>query len=149
MTPKIRNVIIFVTIAAVFVLIYIFFIKPSPNEPSLVSSASPTTATTTTANPNSLTIKDTKDFLSILLNVKNIKLDDAIFSFEAFNSLRDSSIVLTPDGTEGRPNPFAPLGVDNVAVPVNSSNTNSNTNTQIQPGVNTNPSNKIGPTTKP
>ena len=56
-----------------------------------------------------------KDFLTLLLSVKNIKLDDAIFFDVAFNSLHDSSITLIPDGTEGRPNPFAQFGNDNVA----------------------------------
>ena len=53
-----------------------------------------------------------QDFLSLLLNVKSIKLDSTIFDDPAFLSLYDSSITLTPDGTEGRVNPFAPLGAD-------------------------------------
>ena len=47
--------------------------------------------------------------------VKNIKLNDAIFSDVTFNSLRDSSITLTPDGNEGRPNPFAQFGNENIS----------------------------------
>jgi hypothetical protein len=58
-----------------------------------------------------------KDFFALLLNVKNIKLDDAILSDPAFLSLRDSSIVLVPDGNEGRPNPFAKFGNDAVVIP--------------------------------
>ncbi len=112
--PKIRNIIIFIAIGAAFVLIYIFFIKKSPgDDTALLISSSKTSAisdtNTTTGNASGIAAKD---FLSLLLNVKNIKLNDTIFSDDAFVSLRDSSIILTPDGNEGRPNPFAPIGTD-------------------------------------
>ena len=91
------------------------------------SSVSPASATNI-PDANSLIAKD---FLNLLLNVKNIKLDDSIFADNAFNSLRDSSIVLTPDGNEGRPNPFAPLGSENiiggVVLPINIPSTNKTT----------------------
>jgi hypothetical protein len=119
MTPKIKNILIFVTIAAVFILIYIFFIKAPPDESNLLILP-PSPGTTglnqaPVASGGSLPI--TRDFLSLLLNTKNINLDDAIFSSTAFISLRDSSIILTPDGNEGRPNPFAPIGVDIIELP--------------------------------
>ena len=116
MASKIKNIIIFTVIAVLLFLIYIFFIKSAPEEQSLVSSS------TNTGLPNSNTLGQNsviaKDFLSVLLNVKNIKLDDTIFSNKSFTSLRDSSIPLaspTPE-EEGRTNPFAPIGSD-VAVP--------------------------------
>ena len=124
MTPKIRNIIIFTGIAAIFVFIYIFFIKPSPEEPSLVSSPSGTAlpnidGSPATANiPNDISATVNEDFLALLSSVKNITLDDSIFSDPAFSSLRDSSITLIPDGTEGRPNPFAQFGSDNIIAPV-------------------------------
>jgi hypothetical protein len=119
--PKIRNIIIFIVIALVIFLIYVFFIKPSPEQPSLVSSGANATlpnidgsaVNTSTSNANS---EVAKDFLVIFSNIKNIKLNDTIFSDPAFSSLHDSSITLTPDGTEGRPNPFAPFGNDVVPV---------------------------------
>lgn len=122
MAPKIRNIIIFVVIAAILVLIYIFFIKPSPNQGNLVSSPSTTTlpnvnGTPAPASATNAAPLNTQDFLTLLLNVKNIKLDDAIFADPAFGSLHDSSIVLVPDATTGRPNPFAQFGND-VVVPV-------------------------------
>lgn len=107
--PKIKNIIIFATIAVIFILIYVFFIKSSPDAGLISSSSSSVVLNIATADKNSSVAKD---FLSLLLSVKNIKLDDAIFSDNAFSSLRDSSIVLTPDGNEGRPNPFAPFGTD-------------------------------------
>lgn len=114
---KIKNAIIFIVIALAFFLIYVFFIKPSPEEARLVSSGAGailpnldgSTPNTNISNTNTLV---TKDFLMLFSGIKNIKLDDAIFSDPAFNSLRDSSITLIPDGTEGRPNPFAQFGND-------------------------------------
>jgi len=116
MTPKIKNIIIFVAIGLVLVLGYVFFLKPAPAEPSLTSSSdagtSATGGTTASTDQNSAI---TQDFLSLLLSVKSITLDDSIFATPAFNSLQDSTIVLTPDGTQGRPNPFAPIGTDSSA----------------------------------
>ncbi len=131
MIPKIRNIIIFVIIAVAFVLIYIFFIKSSSPQASLVSSSASTSLPdingslpgTNTSDKTSLVAKD---FLTLLLSVKNIKLVDTIFSDQAFNSLHDSSIILIQDGTEGRPNPFAQFGNDSIPA---SPNVSSNTST--------------------
>ncbi len=126
--PKIKNIIIFIVIALVIFLFYVFFIKSSGEQPSLVSSGAGATLPNidgSTPNPSTSNTNSevAKDFLVIFSNIKNIKLDDTIFSDPAFSSLHDSSIILTPDGTEGRPNPFAPLGNDVVvvSVPVNNS----------------------------
>jgi len=128
MAPKIKNIIIFSALALIFILLYIFFIRKAPDQANLVSSAStpsPTTSVSSeTGTPDSLIAKD---FLSLLLSVKNIKLDDSIFSNIAFTNLHDSSITLIPDGTEGRPNPFAPFGADSVAPPANTNTSNTNT----------------------
>lgn len=117
MYPKIKNIIIFVGIAGLLILIYIFFIKKDPPLDNLVSSPGSVSAT----DPNAQTVAGggqpppiAQDFISLLSNVTNIKLDDTIFSDNAFNSLRDSSLILIPDGNEGRPNPFAPLGADSI-----------------------------------
>ena len=121
--PKIKNIIIFISIGAAFVLIYTFFIKGSSDDSATLVSSGETPAivgdgasnTTLATTSNGLA---TADFLNLLLSVKSIKLDDSIFSDKAFISLRDSSIVLVPDGNEGRINPFAQLGGDAVA-PIN------------------------------
>ena len=112
MTPKLKNILIVSAIIVGVVLIYVFFIKsPQEEQAGLVSVSSNgnvSSATDTLVRDSEVT----REFLSLLLNVKNIKLDDRIFADVAFGSLRDSSIVLIPDGTEGRPNPFAPIGFD-------------------------------------
>ncbi|MFA6177293.1 MAG: hypothetical protein WC694_00120 [Candidatus Paceibacterota bacterium] len=137
--PKIKNIIIFIAIALVFFLIYIFFIKPSPKQASLVSAGAKTTLPNmdgSTSNPSTTNTNSSisKDFLLIFSNIKDIKLNDAIFSDPAFISLHDSSIILTPDGTEGRPNPFAQFGNDaTLPPPVKSSNSTSTISEPITP----------------
>lgn len=56
--------------------------------------------------------KINQEFINQLLNLQAIKLDDSIFSSLAFQSLEDFTIVLIQPGNEGRPNPFAPFGID-------------------------------------
>ena len=119
MSSKIKNIIIFIVIAIVLILVYVFFLKPTPTTPNLTTTSETGVATNVVASNNIGNTDINSDFLSTLLNVKNIKLDDSIFADTAFNSLKDSSIELIQDGTQGRPNPFAPIGVDNTLVPNN------------------------------
>lgn len=119
---KIKNIIIFIIIVVILIFIYIYFFKSKDPEASLTSTSGNAVLPTTNTSDKNLSIG--KDFLTVLLNVKNIKLDDSIFSDLAFSTLHDSSILLVPDGTEGRPNPFAPIGSDITATAVNSLNTN-------------------------
>ncbi len=51
-------------------------------------------------------------FLSLLLNMRTIKLDQSLFTDPAFSSLRDFSTTINPESNPGRENPFAPIGID-------------------------------------
>jgi hypothetical protein len=51
-------------------------------------------------------------FLALLLNMRTIKFNQEIFASPSFMVLKDFSTVLIPEGNEGRPNPFAPVGQD-------------------------------------
>jgi len=108
MSQRLKNIIIFFGIALGAILVSLFFFQEAPNEdnltPSFQTSTSPAGVSAGGAG---------QDFLPLLLNVRNIKLNDAIFLDTAFQSLVDSSIALTPEGNEGRFNPFAPFGVEN------------------------------------
>ena len=116
MTPKLKNALLFLGIAVVLILVYVFLFRgDNKDEADLVSSSA--TPVPTSANPSEANSALARDFLSLLLNIKSIKLDDSIFSDPAFLTLRDSSIVLVPDGNEGRPNPFAPIGSDIISSP--------------------------------
>lgn len=96
-------------IGAAMIAGYVYFMGGSEETPSLVTEdGTPVIADTTGADTET-----EQDFLPVLLNVKRIRLDDAIFSDPAFLTLRDSTIILVPDGSEGRPNPFAPISSTN------------------------------------
>ncbi len=123
MSQKIKNIIIFSGIAIIFILIYIFFIKKGAPEANLSSdpnALAPEGFSATTEPPIA------QDFLKLLLSVKTIKLDDSIFSEKSFTNLNDSSIQLIQDGNEGRPNPFAPIGSDNLEANTNLNSINLN-----------------------
>ena len=112
--PKVKNIIIFVSIGVILVLAYIFFIKGKPEEPSLITSENSVVPDGNTGGAGDLGNTSVgADFLNLLLSIKSIKLNDSIFADPAFATLRDSSITLIQEGNEGRPNPFAPIGSDN------------------------------------
>jgi len=135
MNPKIKNIIIFSAVGIALVLVYIFFIKKAPAENSLVSSSdTPGVSSESTSALSENKTEMGSEFLAIFLNIKNIKLNDSIFSEPAFSLLKDSSITLVPDGNEGRTNPFAPIGSESLS-------------SQIpQVGI---PNNKTSPTSTP
>lgn len=109
MNPKTKNIIMYGVLAVVLVFGYVFFMG-GEDEDFLTAEGMPVDGSMDTNSAVSA------EFLTILLNIKSLKLDDSIFSDPVFNSLIDSSIVLVPDGNEGRPNPFAPVGFDFVNV---------------------------------
>ncbi|MEJ0001963.1 MAG: hypothetical protein WDN09_02165 [bacterium] len=112
---KTKNIIIVAVIIVVLAAGYAVFFRQAPgDEANLVSSADGTMMPAD-SGPADVAGGVASDFLNLLLSVKSITLNDAIFSDPAFATLRDSSISLVPDGTEGRPNPFAPIGTDPVA----------------------------------
>lgn len=115
MISKLKNVIIFLLIGGALTAMYLLFIKGDKDESALVGSTSSGSATAVLPGEDS---QIAKELLSILLNVKSIRLEDSIFRDEAFASLRDGTILLVPDGNEGRPNPFAPIGTDLSASPL-------------------------------
>ena len=122
MLPKLKNAIIFIVIAAVVGLGFFFFLRSRSGDNNNTGLVSTTPAGTPVESSSSGAINpgdkvSTQDFLALLLNVRNIKLDDSIFTTPAFLSLQDSSIILEPDSSPGRANPFAQFGHDAVIAP--------------------------------
>ena len=111
MKAKIKNIVIVVVSLAALLLVYFFFFKKSP-EPAPLVSSSGNSVYDESALAESQNREIGKDFISVLLNIQNIKLNDRILSDSAFLSLKDSSIVLVSEGNGGRPNPFAPIGFE-------------------------------------
>ncbi|HNW71540.1 MAG TPA: hypothetical protein PKZ36_02425 [Candidatus Paceibacterota bacterium] len=115
MNSKVKNIIIFSVIGLALILGYFIFANKKSSDESLISSSDKEASTTTENTNTSSTNEVGEDFIAILLNVKNLKLDDSILSDTAFSYLKDSSIYLIPEGNEGRTNPFAPIGSDTVS----------------------------------
>lgn len=109
MNPKFKNIIIIVVVALVLILVYFFLIKKDPAEDALLTSSN-TLSDNKASQAQESTLET--DFISLLLSVKSIKLEDSIFSNKSFSFLKDSSIVLIQEGNEGRVNPFAPIGYE-------------------------------------
>lgn len=116
MPSNTRNIVIFLILLAMIASVYIFFIRaPQVEEGNLVTNSGAVSSDGIVANTSNQT-EIAQNFLTLLLSIKNIRLDDSIFNDPAFQKLRDSSIVLSPDSTTGRPNPFAQFGSDNIPV---------------------------------
>ena len=123
MKPKsiIRNIIILVVVVGLGVAGYKFFFSGAA---PAATDALQTTSNTgdTTSGSGAAAIAGTQgdavgqDFLTLLLNVQSIRLNDSIFTSKAFTVLQDFNRPIPPDTNPGRPNPFASLGVDGAAV---------------------------------
>ncbi|MCX6755354.1 MAG: hypothetical protein NT068_02330 [Candidatus Nomurabacteria bacterium] len=113
MNPQIKKIILFVGIALVVILVAIFFFKKSPTTTvSLTSSAKNSAPVTTSGTVAKASPVVGQQFLTTLLNINNIKLDDSIFSDPSFATLTNSSIELVSEGNEGRLCPFLPIGTE-------------------------------------
>jgi len=120
MNSTLKNGLMFVGIGVALVLVYIFVIKKDKPEENLVSSTGAPIISNVNLNSvvdNDINLELSQDTLEILSSINNIVLEDSIFSSIAFKSLRDGTILLIPDGNEGRVNPFAPIGSDDILPP--------------------------------
>lgn len=82
--------------------------ESSSQAPTIVASGAAQGTTGSVANGAPLD-KDSQRILEILLALRSVKLDDAIFSSNSFISLKDFSTPIVPEPV-GRADPFAPLG---------------------------------------
>ena len=90
---------------------YQYFANGSTSAPTSSLVSSNTDATTPESDANA--VSDT--FLQQLLNLKSITIDTDLFNTTTYKSLHDYSMPIVSDGTEGRVNPFAPIGTDATA----------------------------------
>lgn len=56
-------------------------------------------------------IKGGEDILALVETLKKITIDKTLFTSDLFLGLKDYSVTLNPE-PQGRPNPFANIGVD-------------------------------------
>ena len=129
MSPKIKNIIMFVLIGGSLTASYVLFFGGDTEETQIIEQPGTQIIPGDGMGmgngvgmvPGGVNSSGAvSDFLPVLLNVKGIRLDDSIFVDPAFSTLRDSSILLVPDGTEGRKNPFAPIGFESISSVINS-----------------------------
>ena len=104
-----------VILVAVVIIALLGFGYWYANSSSTQTSTSPLQTSTATTGASGLSSNDaviSDKFLSLLLNMRTIKLDQSIFSDPGFMALQDFSTTITPDTNPGRVNPFAPIGTD-------------------------------------
>ncbi len=119
MNKTLKKIIIAVVILVLIVVGASFFSGEGGNTTNpLQSLGSGTSGSPLATNAGAVTAGNTntdeinREFISILLNLESINLSDDIFSEPAFVALVDNTVRLNQPGNEGRPNPFAPIGVD-------------------------------------
>ena len=96
-----KNILILIIVVVCFGIVFIYLTRN--NNTDNTSSLS----TDNSAVPSA----DAQYVYTLLQRMSAVKLDDAIFASDAFKSLIDNTIVLTPQDT-GRTNPFSPIGAD-------------------------------------
>lgn len=116
MKSIIRNIIILAVVITLGIVGYkMFFNKKAPAPTGGLATTSGVGAAGTQSAPTQASTSGApvgQDFLTLLLSVQSIRLDDSIFKSKAFESLQDFNRPIPPDTNPGRPNPFAPLGSD-------------------------------------
>lgn len=91
---------------------YFFGSKKVDTTKSPLSSASATPKSTSTMpsdNATSKTVNKDTQFLSTLLGLSKINIDNTIFANKSFSLLEDNNVEITSDVSVGRDNPFAPI----------------------------------------
>lgn len=106
MNSTTKNILVFVLLVAAAIVAYAVFFRNEPS-PSDGLSAVPSFS----SDAGEFSAGGSGDqFLSALLNLQTIRLDDSLFADPSFSSLKDFTIILAQPASVGRPNPFAPIG---------------------------------------
>lgn len=108
MNPTTKKIILFAVIIASIVVISVTIFGKKDENADLFEN---TAVVNTTSSPEKV---QSQKFLQSLNQVNSINLDTTLFNSKAYQKLVDFSvpIVLEDQRLIGRPNPFAPLGVD-------------------------------------
>lgn len=113
---KIIKIILIIAVAGALLFIGFKFFSKSPEPASPLSSSDGSTPADASAADGSSGTSGTSsignEFVDLLLNLNTIQLDTSIFDSQSFKALHDYSSPLTPEANPGRPNPFAPVGMD-------------------------------------
>lgn len=105
------------TLGIIILVGYVYFSNGTPTQAvtdAITSSANsspggnPMASPAVGTNVDSQIAQDTS-FLATLTSLTRIKIDNAIFSNDAFNALKNNEVIIEPV-VPGRVNPFAPIG---------------------------------------
>ncbi len=113
--PIVKKILIFIIIAILLVAGYeLIFKKITVPVPALQTTSglgvNQSAVSPTATVGSSGTVGN--DFLTLLLSIQSIKLDDSILSSKSFSVLQDFNRPIPEDTNPGRVNPFAPIGAD-------------------------------------
>lgn len=109
MNSTLKKILIFVLILAVIIVILVLVFGKKPVNKDLQDGG----VLNTTQSPIG---EQSQKFLQSLSQVRSITLDTTLFKDPAYQKLKDLTLPITLEDTRliGRPNPFAPLGVDTI-----------------------------------
>lgn len=107
-----KNIIILIIILILAGVAYGFFFGGKKDTGVLGTEGTPVT----TSNESVIDETVGQEFVTLLLKLNDIKLDNKIFGSIAFLKLQDFTKALTSLNNEGRINPFAPVGAEEEAV---------------------------------
>lgn len=99
---KYKTILIIIVIVVVGGIAYKALFNTDKTKDLLVSDIN-------SSNEENTAIIVESDLLSLLLDIRSVKLDGGIFTKETFNSLQDFGQEIVPEPI-GRENPFAPIG---------------------------------------
>jgi hypothetical protein len=103
-----KNILILGVVIVIFAFAGFYLFNNTNTDQSLVADLK---------TPNS---DEAQTIYNLLQKMSQVKLDDSIFSNQAFQSLKDNSIEILPQET-GRENPFAPINPATVRIATTSS----------------------------
>lgn len=110
MGKAIKTIVILIVIGAALYFGAQFFTKDNAAPTSGLVSSNGDGTLATDVTPGSEDIGG--EFVTLLLNMKTIKLDEGFFQSSSFKALQDFSTAIQPENNQGRINPFAPIGQD-------------------------------------
>lgn len=114
-TQTIKKILIFLLIAVAGLVGYSVLTQQDSSEGPGLGSLSSVLQGSAEVNEREVELANS-EILRVLGSIQNIELNDDIFSNPVFRDLRDTRFTIPKPLQIGRPNPFLPIGFDNVTI---------------------------------
>ena len=111
----IQKILIFLLVAIALLVVYSVVNQGEGDTRTNVSQLTSAISNSPSVDDSQVQLANT-EILRILGNIQNITLDDDIFSNPVFRDLRDTRFTIPKPIQIGRPNPFLPIGFDDVTI---------------------------------